>query len=548
MEAIMKTKYVLAFVFVFMAAPAPADDLPAGKVKLIGEYEKQREQEADRKKTYFVLERGEVMRLRACGPTSFVILARGKKRARVDFDLKLDADKAGKVGLVVLRRPSRGFFVDVPEGTHLIQISASRSVLIRPKKVKRKPRKDEKVIAWQEVSAPQAAPETEPAPALASLDPEPLAPEPIAPPPQPEKSKEPAPQQAAPQTEPAEVAEAAPPPPPSPLAQEPEEEAPPVKAEEVKQALSRQFGRKVDPSGRPVEVRLRILADRLAAGMASLPGKGRYERFVVARFAENGVEVRDMELGTLVSAQLSTFLKRDHGFFLLERERLADILKEIEMSMTGLTDPQNVAKLGKMAGAQAIVVGGISVVGADFVVNARVISAEQATVLAAESMNVPRAGMVALSEESVVLRTKSDAVFRSTLIPGWGQFYNRQSLKGGIIVGAEAALIGAAVAMHFLGRSDQDKYTDSNFVLKYPGLTAAELGVQAQELRESAEGFYELRNIFIYSAIGVWLYNILDAYLFGIDGEKEAGLEITPTTVPDVQGGAAAGLSVGITY
>lgn len=513
------------FIFVILlTVPAFADELPKGKVKLIGKYKIQKEKEAGRDKNYFVLEKGEVMRLRAGGPTSFVLLARCVKRAKVTFELKLDADKSGEVKLVVLRKPSRGFFVNVPEGTHLIQVSASRGILIRPKKVKRQPRKGEKVIAWQDVP--------EPAPALAALDPEPLAPEPIAPPPEPEP-------------EPEKKAEAPPPPPePEPKKEEP----PPVKAAEVKKALSQQFTPKVDLTGRPVEVRLRILADRLAAGMSSLPGQGRYERFVVAQFAENGVEVRDMELGTLVSAQLSTFLKRDHGFFLLERARLADILKEIEMSMTGLTDPATAAKLGKMAGAQAIVVGSISVAGADFVINARVISAEKATVLVAESMNVPRAGMVSLAEESVVLRSKSGAVFRSVLIPGWGQFYNREPVKGGIIIGAEAALIGAAVAMHFLGAADEDKYTDSNFALKYPGLSPLELGQKAQELRESAEDYYGLRNIFIYSAIGVWLYNILDAYIFGIDGEKDAGLELTPTAIPDVRGGAAAGLSIGITY
>ena len=521
----MKRIFIIAML---LTAPAYADELPAGKVKLIGKYKMQKEKEAGRDKTYFVLEKGEVMRLKAGGPTSFVLLSRCRKRAKVDFELKLGADKSAVASLVVLRKPSRGFFVNVPEGTHLIQVSASRGVLVRPKKVKRQPRKGEQVITWQDVP--------EPAPALAGLEPEPLAPAPIAPPEPPKV--EPAPQ-AVPQTE------------PEPEVKKPEprkEEPPPVKGEDVKKALSKQFTPKVDLTGRPVEVRLRILADRLAAGMASLPGQGRYERFVVAQFAENGVEVRDMELGTLVSAQLSTFLKRDHGFFLLERARLADILKEIEMSMTGLVDPSKAAQLGKMAGAQAIVVGSISVAGADFVINARVISAEKATVLVAETMNVPRAGMVSLAEESVVLRSKSGAVFRSALIPGWGQFYNREPVKGGIIVGVEAALIGAAVAMHFLGAADEDKYTDSNFALKYPDLGPVELGQKAQELRQSAEDFYELRNIFIYSAVGVWLYNILDAYIFGIDGEKDAGLELTPAAIPSVGGSAAAGVSIGITY
>ncbi len=282
-----------------------------------------------------------------------------------------------------------------------------------------------------------------------------------------------------------------------------------------------------DLNGRPAEVRLRILADRIANAFTRLPGKGRYERIVVAEMKESGQAAKDLELGVLISAQLSTFLQRDHGFFILERSRIQDALKEIQLGMTGLLDPEKAAKAGKMIGAQAVVVGTVSEAGSDFVVNARLISVETAEVLVAESMNLPRAGMVALSDASVVLRTRSGSIFRSMVIPGWGQFYNREPVKGGIIVGLELALAGAAVATHFLGASKQSEYSASDFALKYPELDPDQLSQKAQELRSDAESYYGARNILIYSAIGVYLYNILDAYLFGTDGEADLNLDTT---------------------
>ena len=102
------------FFTLLLSAPALAGELPVGKVKLVGQYETSRQKEANRQKTYFILEQGQVMRLKAGGPTSFVILARSKRRAKVGFELKLGADKSGEVTLAVLPKPSRGFFVNVP--------------------------------------------------------------------------------------------------------------------------------------------------------------------------------------------------------------------------------------------------------------------------------------------------------------------------------------------------------------------------------------------------------------------------------------------------
>ena len=41
--------------------------------------------------------------------------------------------------------------------------------------------------------------------------------------------------------------------------------------------------------------------------------------------------------------------------------------------------------------------------------------------------------------------------FRSLIVPGWGQSYNRQPVKGLVFGGLAVATIGGAVAYHLMG-------------------------------------------------------------------------------------------------
>lgn len=525
----------------FLSMPgvrAEGAKLAPGKIKLVGRYSKKKLAEGPRRKTYFELPAGGRMRLRAGGPTSFVLLVRGDSRKSVKLELDLDGEQAGQTELDLLAGVSRGVYIKVPAGTHLVKITTSARVFLRPRKVKRGPAMGESTLAWR------------PRKEDASLELVPLAP-PVEKTPPPVADTPPALAKKTPAAADIPPPIVNKPPPavdsPSPvakIARAPQPSGAP-KAEPVPKPVKPSA---LNIKNRPVEVRLRILADRLAAGLGKLPGAGRYERLVVAHLAESGADTKDMELGTLISAQLATFFKRDHGFILIERDRLVDVLKEFELSMSGVLDPSKAARIGKMAGAQVMIVGNVSQAGADFVINARAISVETAGVLAAESINVPRAGMVALSEDSVILRSRSGAFFRSLLIPGWGQFYNRQPIKGGVLIGVEAGLAAAAVALHFLGAADENSYRSADFAQKYAELTPTELGQKATALRDSAENFYQWRNVMIYSAIGVWLYNILDAYLFGVDGEQAAGLEIMPLGPAAAAGRPAAGLGMGLSF
>ena len=273
-----------------------------------------------------------------------------------------------------------------------------------------------------------------------------------------------------------------------------------------------------------VDVAIRRLSDELAAGFRKLPGNARYERLAVLQFGETGPESKKRELGTVVTAELTTNLRRDHALLLVERTRLDKVLSEMQLGAMGLVPEKDAPKLGKLADAQALVVGSVSDAGDRFLLDARIVATETGETLATASEPVSAATLVALSSEAVVLRSRGDAAFRSLLVPGWGQLYNRQPVKAGVFAGAAAVALGGAVAFHLAGTQAEHDYKTKT--------TAAQLGsdpvATAQDLRATAEHDYALRNAFLWALGGVWLANVVDAYAFGVDGEKAAGLVVAP--------------------
>lgn len=268
-----------------------------------------------------------------------------------------------------------------------------------------------------------------------------------------------------------------------------------------------------------IEVAMRKLSDSLAEGFARLPGNARYRRLAVVPFSEVGEQAQKRHIGTIVAAEVATDLKRDHNLLLVERQKLTEVMGELRLQQSGAVDPASAAQLGQIADAQALVIGSASDLGDHYLVNARVVATETGETLSAGSASVSAAGMISLASDAVVLRSKKDAVFRSLLIPGWGQIYNRQPVKGFAIMGCEVALFGAALAFHFAGQKAYDDYQGKT--------SAGDLGssptAEAQRLYDLSVTRYGYRNIALYTAAGLWLVNLIDAYVSGVDGDTLLG-------------------------
>ncbi len=267
-----------------------------------------------------------------------------------------------------------------------------------------------------------------------------------------------------------------------------------------------------------VDVAMRRLGDMLASGLSRLPGGARYQRLAVLPLTELGAESRKRELGAVVTAELSTTLRRDHGLLLVERAKLGSLLAEVKLGEMGLVDPKDAPRLGKLAEAQALVLGSVADAGDRFLVNARVVATETGDTLATASESISAASLVALSSEAVVLRSRADAVYRSLLLPGWGQAYNRQRGKAIAFGAAAAGTLGAALAFHLVGQGAERDYQNK----VNPGQLGGDPSAEAAALRQKATDNYQRRNAFLIGAGAVWAAGVVDAYLFGVDGEKAA--------------------------
>jgi hypothetical protein len=157
---------------------------------------------------------------------------------------------------------------------------------------------------------------------------------------------------------------------------------------------------------------------------------------------------------------------------------------------------------------------------------------------------------VALSSDAVVLRSKKDGAYRSFLIAGWGQFYNRENAKGYIFPIAVYGSVAAAVGLHVLGTSAEQTYKTTNTaagLCASAGLPAActpeQQQAAAESLRSKAESRYSARNVVIGVAASLWVLNILDAYISGIDGDKLLGGVSTFVAPPEQGKGTTAGVA-----
>ena len=97
------------------------------------------------------------------------------------------------------------------------------------------------------------------------------------------------------------------------------------------------------------------------------------------------------ELGRFISEEVSTNLVlSSRGFSVIDRNHLRTILREQKLSMSGLMDPENQKKLGKILGVDALVLGSITPFGESYRITFKVVATDTAQVITADRGMVPK--------------------------------------------------------------------------------------------------------------------------------------------------------------
>lgn len=124
--------------------------------------------------------------------------------------------------------------------------------------------------------------------------------------------------------------------------------------------------------------------------------------------------------------------------------------------------------------------------------------------------------------------TRGNAAVRSTLCPGWGQFFNQQQIKGYIVAGSAIAALGAGYLAFQQAENTYDDYEKT-------GLRDGALYSDYENQQQQA---------FFLTTAGalIWLYGIIDAAYYGDRVTDTVSLPREGFSV------ACAGNSVGLCY
>ena len=186
------------------------------------------------------------------------------------------------------------------------------------------------------------------------------------------------------------------------------------------------------------------LARKVSDAFAPLQGKG--GMLAILPFETSDPFVKRQDAAAAATRALGARLSKGWGLAIANPQKVTDLAAK------GFFGQKTPAEVGASVGARAVLVGQVQRVGSDLLVEARLI--EVATGKEANHLfvfiPVGEAGSL-IPEEALVLRTRSEALFRS-VIPGWGQFYNGPShaWKGGLVLaGTSLSVIGAAAMAGF---------------------------------------------------------------------------------------------------
>lgn len=87
-----------------------------------------------------------------------------------------------------------------------------------------------------------------------------------------------------------------------------------------------------------------------------------------------------------IPESMLTYLANYKEFSIVERSRLQDALKEIQLAQSGVIDESTAAKIGNAVGASAIIIGSYLKVGANIRINARLLDVASGKILMGEQV------------------------------------------------------------------------------------------------------------------------------------------------------------------
>jgi TolB-like protein len=262
-------------------------------------------------------------------------------------------------------------------------------------------------------------------------------------------------------------------------------------------------------------------------------------RLAVLPFTDN-TGGKDKNLGSTVAECVISSMQKKSSFVLVEREQFKKAMAEIALSQSGAISDSLALEAGKFLSANYLCTGSISTVMGNDVITARVIATESGQIVSSASISLTPSSVKDISKALIGEKASvGGAMFRSMVLPGWGQFYTDHPVRGTIWLVALVGAVGATVYFDMQMNTAKTQWTQAEAQFasfnsmpdKVPTLTAhAKPGEPLDttylrlygQLNNNAQNKYNtysnMYDYVLYSGIGigaVWVLNLIDASIAG---------------------------------
>ena len=275
-------------------------------------------------------------------------------------------------------------------------------------------------------------------------------------------------------------------------------------------------------------------------------------RLAVLPFADK-TQKTNSSRGTALCEYFVSRLRGDGRFTIVDRASFKEMIAEIELSQTDLVDESTAIQAGEILAADAILTGTISEVFGKTRISAKIIRTGTSEVLANASVVAAPAALDGLTKELLGERAQvSSTVFRSVLVPGWGQFYCRRYVRGGISLAASAGGLGYTVYSIVKTHNARAEY--DNWAGKWT--QDPPKGVDGPEWwGDNEDGLFYQKKDKLYKEYsdefdravvtgivtgGIWTLNVVDALIAGVQAKRR----FEPYFALDPGGTSAVGVCV----
>ena len=274
------------------------------------------------------------------------------------------------------------------------------------------------------------------------------------------------------------------------------------------------------------------LAEALALLTFPLSSDAKKNRVAILPF-ETTDTLKDV--AKMTSEYAVTYFSAQPNITLIDRDNFKESLKEIELSYTGLIDDKTALETGKKLSANYLLIGTVSNFNKSETIYLRLLNVETGQIVAASSAQLKESLVEQMNLDVFGEKIHpSSALFRSLLVPGWGQFYSNNKVHGAISIGLLSVAAGVTI---YLGVDYSNK---AEIVDKYEKLDPSTIVGSKEkwitDANNAQQDMNQAADYATYALIGtgvLWFANVIDAVILGnIESKKIKNLYFTALPVP----------------